>query len=606
MRPRVQVKYVTEHTNYLKEMIHVMKPVVEALQAAVEKSKTWLEDKSDNKSLTYCDLCQELESATLNMLDIAAHILDENKDSVDDGRSFPSQSTSQTTATEKCGRRQSTYPVLNELYKPSEILSRLEQIETAISSLQDVNRLEQIETAKSSLQDVSRLEQIETAISSLQDVSRLVQIETAISSLQDVSRLEQIETAVSSLQDVNRLEQIETAISSLQDVSRLEQIETAISSLQDVSRLVQIETAISSLQDVSRLEQIETAVSSLQDVNRLEQIETAISSLQDVNDKSTNDISEIKQWRDNLVTEKSDMGVNIEQLTKIQKQNFKNLRKQMTEQNNKVKELNKEIESLKEKEPKSNKTLEKLSLDMKDYENNLHKITKEMQNHTDETESKIQEIKSYSDLIVSLQEDYNKIMANVSTKFEKLQLKHNLMYQLLQQKLMPIDRLFQIFNKDLVAREKRSKKLETMENVMSKLTMDFNVIESRVCNRYACIAQLANPTPLSDRSIISTFSEVREFNGQHFNQTTGKFVSPNDGLYLVCVTLHECEHKLIGVTVMTGGRLCAVIDVKSNRTSAAGSVIVDMKKGEELFFKVYAADHGAMLSSFSSFTIVSL
>ncbi|XP_059164520.1 protein BCAP-like [Physella acuta] len=558
MRPRVQVKYVTEHMNYLEEKIHVIKPVVEALQAAVEKSKTWLKDKSDNKSLTYCDLCQELESATTAMLDVAAHILEENKDIVEDGRSFSSQSTSKTIATEKCGTSQSTDQILNERYKPSEILSRLEQIETAISSLQDV------------------------------------------------SRLEQIETAISSLQDVSRLEQIETAISSLQDVSRLEQIETAIFSLQDVSRLEQIETAISSLQDVSRLEQIETAISSLQDVSRLEQIETAISSLQDANDKSTDDISEIKQWRDNFVTEQSDMGVIIEQLTKKQKQNFKNFRKQMNEQDNIVKALNKENESLKEKETSSNKTLEKLSLGMKEYENNLLEITKKMQNHTDKTESITQEIKSYSDLIVSLQEDYNKTRANVSTKFEKLQFKHNLMYQLLQQKLMPIDRLFQIFNQNLETREERSKKLETMENVMSKLTMDFNVIESRVCNRYACIAQLANPTPVSDKSIISTFSEVREYNRQHFNQTTGKFVSPHDGLYLVWVTLHECGHKLIGVTVMAGGRLCAVIDVKSNRTSAAGSVVVEMKKGEELFFKVYAAEQGAMLSSFSSFTIVSL
>ncbi|XP_059162722.1 leucine zipper protein 1-like [Physella acuta] len=281
---------------------------------AAEKSKTWLEGKSDNKSLTYCDLSQELESATLALLDVSSLILSENNDSVEDGKSFSSTSTSQKTATAKYGRRQSTDQILNETYKPSEILSQLEQIETSISSLQDV--------------------------------------------------------------------------------SRLEQIETAISSLQDVSRLEQIETAISSLQDVSRLEQIETAISSLQDVSRLKQIETAISSLQDANDKSTDDISEIKQWRDNFVTKQSDKTVNVEQLTKKQKQNFKNVRKQISEQDNKVKELNKEIESLKEKESKSNKTLEKLSLDMKEYENNLLKIHKDMQCHTDKTESIAQEIKN--------------------------------------------------------------------------------------------------------------------------------------------------------------------------------------------------------------------
>ncbi|XP_059164513.1 uncharacterized protein LOC131947338 [Physella acuta] len=300
------------------------------------------------------------------------------------------------------------------------------------------------------------------------------------------------------------------------------------------------------------------------------------------------------------------MGVNIEQLTKKQKQNFKNFRKQMNEQDNIVKALNKENESLKEKETSSNKTLEKLSLGMKEYENNLLEITKNMQFHTDKTESITQEIKSYSDLIVSLQEDYNKTRANVSTKFEKLQFKHNLMYQLLQQKLMPIDRLFQIFNQNLETREERSKKLETMENVMSKLTMDFNVIESRVCNRYACYVQLAQPTRVRGGSIISTFKEVLEYNGQHFNQRTGKFVSPHAGLYLVCVTLHEWEDKRIVVTVMSGGGWCEFIEVKCADTSAAGSVVVYLKKGQELFFTTYRADQGAMLSGFSSFTIVRL
>ncbi|XP_059162714.1 A-kinase anchor protein 9-like [Physella acuta] len=379
------------------------------------------------------------------------------------------------------------------------------------------------------------------------------QVTKHVSSTADVSRLEQIEAAISSLQDVSRLEQIETAISSLQDVSRLEQIETAISSLQDVSRLEQIETAISSLQDVSRLEQIETAISSLQDVSRLEQIEAAISSLQDANDKSTDDISEIKQWRDNFVTEQSDMWVNIELLTKKQKQNFKNLRKQMSEQDNKVNELNKEIEILKEKESKSNKSLEKMTLDMKTYENNLHTLNKEMQDHTDKSDSITDEIKRHSDQMSTLQEENYKTMHNTSTQLEK----HSLMYKLLQQRLMPIDKLIQIFNQNLETREDRITKLENIKGAISKLSKDLNLIESRVCNRYVCYMELAYYTPVSVESIISTFGEVREYNGQHFNQTTGKFVSPHDGLYLVCVTLHEWEDKLIRVAVVAGEEWCA-------------------------------------------------
>ncbi|XP_059164575.1 chromosome partition protein Smc-like [Physella acuta] len=508
MRSRLQLKHVTEFMKYLEEQIQLIEPVIWIMQNAKEKSKMWIDDKNDNPSITYSELCQELDSATTAMLGAALHIISENKEPLDVDAATPSfyQSTPQTTTTEKRDWSESTNQVTKQGQQTDEILSRLEQIETAISSLQDVSRLEQIETA------------------------------------------------------------------------------------------------ISSLQDVSRLEQIETAVSSLQDVSRLEQIETAVSSLQDANDKSTNDISEIEQWRDNFVTEQSDMRVNIEQLSKKQKQNFKNFRKQMSEQDNKVKELNKEIESLKEKESKSNKTLETLSLNMKEYENNLHKINKEFQDYTDKIDSITQEIKRHSNLMAALQEECDKILCNTSTQIEK----HNVVYKLLQQRLMPIDKLIQIFNQNLETREEKITKLETIEATISLLSKDLNLLESRVCNRYACYMELAYPTPVSVGSIISTFSKVREYNGQHFNQTNGKFVSPHDGLYLVCVTLNESEDKRIRVGARAGDRWLMSIEVKCAATSAAGSVVVDMKKGQELYFQVSHADQGSKLSWFSSFNIVSL
>ncbi|XP_059146258.1 uncharacterized protein LOC131933550 [Physella acuta] len=444
--------------NYLEEKIHVIKLVVEALQAAVDKSKTWLEDKSDNKSLTYCDLCQQLESATLALLDVSSLILSENKDHVDTDEERPCSSQSMQQ-TEKRDQIQTTDQFLKDLHKSSEILSRLEQIETARSSLQDV----------------------------------------------------------------------------------------------------------------SRLEQIETAISSLQDVSRLEQIETAISSLQDANDKSTDDISEIKQWRDNFVTEQSDMVLNIKQKTIKQNRILKNHKKQISKQGNQVKELIKEFESLKEKETKFIKTLEKLSQDMNEYENNLDKINNEVRVYRNKTHSLTQDIKNHYDLIVSLQEDNNKIKVNLSTKFEKIQ-----------------------------------SELGNVNNTISRLSSDFNVIESRVYNKYVCHVSFDDPTPVCHGSVISTFDEVREYNGQHFNRTTGKFVSPHDGLYLVCVTLHEWGIKLIGVGVMVEDMLCTYIEVNSVRTNAAGSAVVDMKKGQELYCKMYCPVQDAHLSCYSSFTIVSL
>ncbi|XP_059164614.1 putative leucine-rich repeat-containing protein DDB_G0290503 [Physella acuta] len=479
MRPRIQVNLVVWQKKYLEEQIQVLEPVLEVMKNAVEKSQTWIEDKIDNPPLTYSELSQELEAAILILLNASSSIINENKDYLDVKENTPSlfQSTPHPIAAEKRDHSKSKHQVTKHVQSTAEMLSRLEQIETAISSLQDVSRLEQIETA--------------------------------------------------------------------------------------------------------------------------------LSSLQDANDKSTDDISEIKQWRNNFVTEKSDIGVNIEQLTKKQKQNFKNLRKQMSEKDNKVKELKKEIERLKEKDIKSNKTLEKLSLDMKGYENKLHKINKEMQADTDVRDGMKEEIKRHYDLIVSLRDENNKIFVKTSTQLEKLQLKHSVVHKLLQQRLMPIDKLIQIFNQYQETREERINKLGELENTCSKLSSSFHLIESRVCNRYACHVKFDNPTLVNYGSIISTFGEVREYNGQHFNQTTGKFVSPHDGLYLVCVTLHKCGNKHINVTVMVGGRCRTDIEVKCADTSAAGSVVVDMKKGQELYLQVFSDQH-ATLSFFSSFTIVSL
>ncbi|XP_059164485.1 paramyosin-like isoform X2 [Physella acuta] len=426
MPSRIQVKLVTKHKKYLEQHIQLLEPVIGELKNVVAKSKAWLEEQTDQSSVSYIELSQELDTAATALLDVTSHILTEDNMNVNKPTPSLPQLDTQTTAT---------------------FLTR--QLKTQVQH-----------------------------------------------------------TAAEEHPELER---------------------------------------------------------------RLAYIETTLSSLQDTQHKSTDDISEIKQWRDNFVTEQSDMAVNIAQLTKKQKQNVTNLRKQMSEQGNNVKELNKEIEILKEKESKSNKTLEKLSQDIKEYENNLHKINKDMQAYTVETDNIAQEIKRLSDLIVSLQDENNKTFVKTTTGFEKLQ-----------------------------------SKLGDLENSISKLSNDFHRIKSRVCNRYACHVALDNLTPASVGSIISTFCEVREYNGQHFNQTTGKFVSPHDGLYLVCFTLHEWEDKMIGVDVVAGDMWCKSVVVKCAATSAAGSVVVDMKKGQELYFKVIQAEQGAKLSGFSNFTIVSL
>ncbi|XP_059164635.1 uncharacterized protein LOC131947439 [Physella acuta] len=131
-------------------------------------------------------------------------------------------------------------------------------------------------------------------------------------------------------------------------------------------------------------------------------------------------------------------------------------------------------------------------------------------------------------------------------------------------------------------------------------------VSNRVCKPYFCQIHLNNNTPVTTGEIISTFYGVKEHNGSHFNRSTGKLVAPDDGFYLVIVTLKEKEDKRIAVSVFSGEILQKDFFVKSAFTSASGSTIVAMKKGEELYFKVTGADDEAMLHAASGFSIVRL
>lgn len=62
------VGYTDPNGNYILDHVFLF-------YQTVEKSKCWIEDKTDNPSITYSELCQEIESATTAMLDAASHII---------------------------------------------------------------------------------------------------------------------------------------------------------------------------------------------------------------------------------------------------------------------------------------------------------------------------------------------------------------------------------------------------------------------------------------------------------------------------------------------------------------------------------------------------
>ncbi|XP_059162733.1 uncharacterized protein LOC131946109 [Physella acuta] len=404
MRPRIHVKLVAVHMKYLEEQLGVIEPVIDAVKSAVGKSKSWIDDTSDEPSISYCELYQELEAATSAIMNAAAQIISEPKDDVDvdDGISSSSSSTTPTTATldrgdsthqVKLDRGDTTYQVTKQVQQTAEILTRLARVERTLSSLQD-----------------------------------------------------------------------------------------------------------------SR-------------------------------EKTTDPIERLEQH--------------------------------IREQDEILKQLNKELESLKDVKPSV--ALQKMTLDVKEFENNLHKINCEMKVFSDQIYNTTQDVKNNFHLINALKDGVQQNMAITTCKFN-----------------------------DVFA------KLETQANDSLRLSAALTRNEVTEYKPYICQIHLDNNTPVSTGSIISTFYNIWEPDGSHFNRTTGKLVAPEDGFYLVLATLEAIDNKIIRVSVLKGDVLQKDVFVNCANTSACGSTLIDMKKGDELSFKVTQADQGAMLSGPSGFTIVKL
>ncbi|XP_059164477.1 uncharacterized protein LOC131947305 isoform X5 [Physella acuta] len=338
--------------------------------------------------------------------------------------------------------------------------------------------------------------------------------------------------------------------------------------------------------------------------------------------------------------------------------NNEKIREKIQEAKTKINELNTEIETLKENESNARQAVESTHTEMNKFDIILNKINEELEIQTTKTEKLQKQVKSHSDVISYLREEENK-NKNMETKVKKLISMHSVTFKILQQRLMPVENLIQMFNHNLANRQMNQQKLATLENDVLKLSSGvdsirqdikshsalililqddrkkilanttklmgtlttkvstresdvlkllkvFKTIETRVFKPYICQIHLNNYTPVTTGSILSTFHGAWEPNGSHFNRTTGKLVAPDDGFYLVIVTLQECEDKLIEIDVYSDAKLYKSFVVNSANTSAAGSTVIYMKKGQELYFKVDKADDGAKLQVGSGFTIIRL
>ncbi|XP_059178338.1 uncharacterized protein LOC131957622 [Physella acuta] len=313
---------------------------------------------------------------------------------------------------------------------------------------------------------------------------------------------------------------------------------------------------------------------------RLNDFETTLSSLQDTKQKTEDDMSEIKQWRDNFVTEYSDMGI--------------------------------KVENLKTKEPEKDKRLEKLSLDMKEYENNLHTLNKEMRVYTDKTDDVTQEIKRHSQWISAIQEDTTKTFDILLSKcgssasngfgllFNILQYRNMfilfsttdnvVMCKLLQQRLMSIDKMIETYNQNSENRKGKIKKIETLEKEVFRLSHDLQAIAVQQV-KPSKLGFIASQGRWEGKqymgSPVIAFKAVQRNVGNHFDPNTGVFTAPVAGLYKASLTIKQTGDNAVGAAVVrhsgdVPSRLGDVL-TKNKSVEASDTFMVLMKTGDILF-----------------------
>ncbi|XP_059162747.1 kinesin heavy chain-like isoform X2 [Physella acuta] len=445
---------------------------------------------------------------------------------------------------------------------------------------------------------------------------------------------------------------------------RVEHLETALTSMQSRNKKTEADlTEIKQWRDTYKTEESNMTEHieqlALKQKHNAKQFRKQINEQKHIMDEMNEEmkqLNEIKHWRKTLISEHNTMAKKLEELSKTLTDNKEKTREHIQESKTRINELNTEIKTLKEKESNTSQTLESTNTEINKFDIILNKLNEELEIQTTKTEILQKEIKRHSDVLYHLREEGNK-NKNTETKVEKLMSMHGVMSKILQQRLLPFESLIQKINQNLASRTMNKQKLATLENDILKLSndvdsirqdikshsavtltlqdegkkklanttdqlvalttkvetlesdvltllKDFKSIETRVSQPYICQIFLHNNTPVTTGSVLSTFYWVCESYGGHFNRTTGKLVAPDDGFYLVIATLIESEDKMIQISVFMDDTFFENFFVKSANTSAAGSTIVNMMKGHELYFKVGQADDGAKLQAGSGFTII--
>ncbi|BFZ20334.1 hypothetical protein BsWGS_23373 [Bradybaena similaris] len=257
-------------------------------------------------------------------------------------------------------------------------------------------------------------------------------------------------------------------------------------------------------------------------------------------------------------------------------------------------------------------TLDDMNAQLQELRSGVEEATK--------SQAPIPEFKSLEkaeEKIHAFEEEWNKIKEDVGKLYDDFETKNKILCQIIANRLAPLQRLREIFNKRLDARKDNVKKLDAVCNQMADLLPKFHQHETKCERQFAGFIAHKTLTSQPVTNSIVYFSEIIANFGHHFDIQSGTFTSPVDGLYAVSLNING--DKDVGTSIVKQPNktflnslfageevIMGKVTTTANSITASAFIVVDLKAGDGLCVKYGPVETNSSLlrdSTFACFRI---
>ncbi|XP_059166861.1 uncharacterized protein DDB_G0271850-like [Physella acuta] len=132
---------------------------------------------------------------------------------------------------------------------------------------------------------------------------------------------------------------------------------------------------------------------------------------------------------------------------------------------------------------------------------------------------------------------------------QTIRLLHSITCRMIQQRLAPLDKLFQMFNQNFGTSEERISKIKKLEKDLLKLSQDFSSMANQPV-KHSTLGFTAFDGYTDELFDAIPYLRVERNLGNHFNPNTGEFTAPVDGLYLASLTIEQAGDQAVAASAL--------------------------------------------------------